>query len=325
MTKKALGEYIKNRRQELGISQKELADELNVAFQTVSKWENGKCYPDIELFPEISRVLDVSEQKLFDEAKRPVANSNVLRAIIIGADALIVLCLIVGIAVFTMKQYNKSHIAPAGVNSEGTTTEETTTEESQQNDSQEEPLTTVPDIELGKRLNGVSKILPLDTVIWDVKEQKEETVKGYDFGFPNSEERVKDVRWIGYAMVDMDQDGTDEIVVELSTGYDGYWLILQKREEKYYGYRLNYRAMTSLDEDGVAAGSSGAAYSDGYRMEFAEDGLKTLTVWSYDGNNGVYKIRVNGNLETVTYEEYSSYMKERSEKIKKVEFIDFDE
>lgn len=320
MTKKALGEYIKNRRQELGISQKELADELNVAFQTVSKWENGKCYPDIELFPEISRVLDVSEQKLFDEAKRPVANSNVLRAIIIGADALVVLCLVIGISVFTVKQYKKSNIVPAGTNSEGTATED-----SLQKESQEEPLTTVPDLELGKRLDGVSKILPLDTVIWDVEEQKEETVKEYDFGFPNSVERVKDVRWVGYAMVDMDQDGTDEIVVELSTGYDGYWLILQKREEKYYGYRLNYRSMTSLDEDGVATGSSGAAYSDGYRMEFAEDGLKTLTVWSYDGNNAVYKIRVNGTLETVTYEEYSSYMKERSEKIKKVEFIGFDE
>lgn len=320
MTKKALGEYIKNRRQELGISQKELADELNVAFQTVSKWENGKCYPDIELFPEISRVLDVSEQKLFDEAKRPVANSNVLRAIIIGADALVVLCLVIGISVFTVKQYKKSNIVPAGTNSEGTATGD-----SLQKESQEEPLTMVPDLELGKRLDGVSKILPLDTVIWDVEEQKEETVKEYDFGFPNSVERVKDVRWVGYAMVDMDQDGTDEIVVELSTGYDGYWLILQKREEKYYGYRLNYRSMTSLDEDGVATGSSGAAYSDGYRMEFAEDGLKTLTVWSYDGNNAVYKIRVNGTLETVTYEEYSSYMKERSEKIKKVEFIGFDE
>ncbi len=51
-------------RKSKGISQKELADYLNVSAQTVSKWENGICMPDISLLPEIAEYFQVSVDEI---------------------------------------------------------------------------------------------------------------------------------------------------------------------------------------------------------------------------------------------------------------------
>ncbi len=37
--------HVKSVRQVLGLSQSKLADELNVSFATVNRWENGKTTP----------------------------------------------------------------------------------------------------------------------------------------------------------------------------------------------------------------------------------------------------------------------------------------
>lgn len=39
--KKSFGEYIRRKRQEAGLTQRELAERLYVAESTVSKWERG--------------------------------------------------------------------------------------------------------------------------------------------------------------------------------------------------------------------------------------------------------------------------------------------
>ncbi len=46
------------------ISQKQLAEKLGVSFQTVSKWENGVCMPDISLLPNIAECFNVSVDQL---------------------------------------------------------------------------------------------------------------------------------------------------------------------------------------------------------------------------------------------------------------------
>ena len=51
-------------RKQAGISQKSLANRLNVSNQAVSKWETGKCCPDIELLPELAAFFGVSIDKL---------------------------------------------------------------------------------------------------------------------------------------------------------------------------------------------------------------------------------------------------------------------
>ena len=55
-----LGSQIKKYRNELGISQEKLAEEIYVSRQSVSNWENDKNYPDINSLIRLSEVFHVS-------------------------------------------------------------------------------------------------------------------------------------------------------------------------------------------------------------------------------------------------------------------------
>lgn len=45
-----LGEKLKVVRNKIGMSQNEVAENLRISRQTVSKWENNVCLPDLENF-----------------------------------------------------------------------------------------------------------------------------------------------------------------------------------------------------------------------------------------------------------------------------------
>lgn len=54
------GRFICENRKRLGLSQKELADRLNIPDKAISKWERGLSLPDISMLIPISALLDVS-------------------------------------------------------------------------------------------------------------------------------------------------------------------------------------------------------------------------------------------------------------------------
>lgn len=64
MDQKMIGEFIARRRKELNMTQKELAEELGVTDRAVSKWENGRCMPDLSLIQPLSRILGVGVNDL---------------------------------------------------------------------------------------------------------------------------------------------------------------------------------------------------------------------------------------------------------------------
>lgn len=66
---------IKRFRKAKGISQEEMAVELNVVRQTVSKWENGLSVPDADVLIQIAQLLDVSVSQLLGIELE--SNSNV--------------------------------------------------------------------------------------------------------------------------------------------------------------------------------------------------------------------------------------------------------
>lgn len=66
---------IKRFRKAKGISQEEMAVELNVVRQTVSKWENGLSVPDADVLIQIAELLDVSVSQLLGIELE--SNSNV--------------------------------------------------------------------------------------------------------------------------------------------------------------------------------------------------------------------------------------------------------
>lgn len=47
------------------MTQEDVASALGVTYQSVSRWENGLSYPDIELLPSIAALFDVSLDMLF--------------------------------------------------------------------------------------------------------------------------------------------------------------------------------------------------------------------------------------------------------------------
>lgn len=62
--KKTFGAYVLQRRRELGMTQKELAEKLYVTESAVSKWERGLSYPDITILQNLCAVLQVTEHEL---------------------------------------------------------------------------------------------------------------------------------------------------------------------------------------------------------------------------------------------------------------------
>ncbi len=52
-------------RKKSGLTQEELAEKLGVSFQAVSKWENGKCSPDIMFLPIMADIFGCYIDELF--------------------------------------------------------------------------------------------------------------------------------------------------------------------------------------------------------------------------------------------------------------------
>ena len=65
-----LNERIKKLRTERGLSQVDLAKELNVSKQSVSNWENDNIQPSIEVLVKIAHFFSVSTDYLLGEDSR---------------------------------------------------------------------------------------------------------------------------------------------------------------------------------------------------------------------------------------------------------------
>ena len=55
-----IGDRIKQKRKELGLTQAELGEKLNITDRAVSKWEQGEGDPNLSIIPDIAKVLGVS-------------------------------------------------------------------------------------------------------------------------------------------------------------------------------------------------------------------------------------------------------------------------
>ena len=64
MNVKKVGEFIKQKRKDKKLTQKELAEKLSITDRAISKWERGICCPDISILKELSSILEVSVNEL---------------------------------------------------------------------------------------------------------------------------------------------------------------------------------------------------------------------------------------------------------------------
>ena len=87
MNTQDFGKFVAELRKEKGMTQMQLAEKLNVTDKAVSRWETGKNFPDIEIFEDLSKTLEVSVSELL-EGKRiekeeliTVSEKNVIKQI----------------------------------------------------------------------------------------------------------------------------------------------------------------------------------------------------------------------------------------------------
>lgn len=82
-----IGENIRALRLQKGLTQEQVAQQLGVTYQAVSKWENGTNTPDIGLLPEIAALFGVTIDALFHQdaasplAGLPVEDDGVIRIV----------------------------------------------------------------------------------------------------------------------------------------------------------------------------------------------------------------------------------------------------
>lgn len=61
---KSFGEFLRQQRLNMGLTQKELSKMLYVSESTISKWEKDVSHPDISLLPELAEIFGCTEHEL---------------------------------------------------------------------------------------------------------------------------------------------------------------------------------------------------------------------------------------------------------------------
>lgn len=123
-------EQIKNYRKERGLTQEELAKELSVSRSTISSWEVGRSYPDLETIVVISDFFGITIDSLLKEdtltiQKLSQDNKNKLKnKVIISALSAILVIIFINIMIvfYTIDNpielnINKIILKPIEVNS----------------------------------------------------------------------------------------------------------------------------------------------------------------------------------------------------------------
>ncbi|MBR3344973.1 MAG: helix-turn-helix transcriptional regulator [Solobacterium sp.] len=87
-----LGEKIAKKRKDLGMTQNEFAEKMSVTRQTVSRWEAGTVYPDIDKISDIADLLHVSCDYLLkdDESEETAAAVSGISRLLKGAEGKLV-------------------------------------------------------------------------------------------------------------------------------------------------------------------------------------------------------------------------------------------
>ena len=74
-----IGQYIQHLRKAAGMTQKELAEKLNISFQAVSKWENGDTLPDTGILLDLCDILNTTADKLLNGGSLAAVERRLMR------------------------------------------------------------------------------------------------------------------------------------------------------------------------------------------------------------------------------------------------------
>lgn len=66
MNQQKIGKFIAQRRKEIGLTQAQLAEKLNITDRAVSKWETGRAMPDTSIMLDLCRELKITVNDLLN-------------------------------------------------------------------------------------------------------------------------------------------------------------------------------------------------------------------------------------------------------------------
>lgn len=121
-----LGEKLKEKRGEANLTQKELSDILHVSRQTISSWEVGRTYPDLNVLISISELYNVplddlvkEDSKLVDDITLKVKKSERRKVFNILLSFLLVILSVFGLLYiyqdYQNNQTNAEGLSPSDI------------------------------------------------------------------------------------------------------------------------------------------------------------------------------------------------------------------
>lgn len=111
MQKQTLGNMIAELRKEKGMTQLQLAQEMQVTDKAVSKWERDLSLPDIQTIAKLAEVLDISVDELMQSKAKPKAQLQTVETFV--DTALKGVGMAMGIAVVVLSVLNEIDVQSA--------------------------------------------------------------------------------------------------------------------------------------------------------------------------------------------------------------------
>ena len=78
MDQKKIGSFLRELRNEKGITQEQAANEFGVAQRTVSRWETGSNMPDLSILIEIAEFYDVDIKEIIDDESKFISMDTLI-------------------------------------------------------------------------------------------------------------------------------------------------------------------------------------------------------------------------------------------------------
>ena len=136
------------------------------------------------------------------------------------------------------------------------------------------------------------------------------------------------VRVLKFAVVDIDGDEEEEVVLRIQVGHNDYWgfEILHYLNGEIYGYPIWYRSFMDLKTDGTFSISYSAADQGVGRMTFSETGYSISEAYTYTTflGDGEYTVEYFVDNEPCSMDDYFDVVEGQDQKAD-VEWYDFSE
>ena len=91
MDNEKIGKIIRTKRKEKNITQEQLGEMVGVSYKAVSKWENGRCMPDVSILKKLCEILGVSVDNLLDvKGEKKISDNKKIKKIVILVSSFLI-------------------------------------------------------------------------------------------------------------------------------------------------------------------------------------------------------------------------------------------